>query len=65
VKGEYLEMPGLALTVRQASRLWNLDTTLSQALLTTLVRERFLTRSDTGLFLRVDIVRSGGQNLER
>jgi hypothetical protein len=25
VKGEYLEMPGLSLTFRQAMRLWHLD----------------------------------------
>lgn len=54
VKGEYVEMPGLALTIPQASRLWNLDSAVSQALLTMLVRERFLARTKAGVFLRVD-----------
>jgi len=49
---EFLEMPGLVLTIRQASRLWNLDTVLCQDVLSALVREEFLSRTDRGAFLR-------------
>ena len=36
-RGEFLEMPGLRLTVPQARRLWNLETSLCESLLSTLV----------------------------
>lgn len=51
-KQEYLEMPGLMLTVRQASRLWNLDAASCDELLATLEREQFLARTHAGAFLR-------------
>ncbi len=57
-KQEYLEMPGLLLTTRQASRLWNLDAGVCQALLSTLVHEEFLSRTGTGAYLR----RGGGRS---
>jgi hypothetical protein len=49
---EYLEMPGLLLTTRQASRLWNLDAAVCEALLSTLVLEEFLSRTGSGAYLR-------------
>jgi hypothetical protein len=51
-KQEYLEMPGLILTTRQASRLWQLDASVCQALLAALVREQFLSETRSGAFLR-------------
>jgi hypothetical protein len=51
-RGEFLEMPGLRLTIPQARRLWNLDTTLCEALLSTLVESRFLVRLQDGAFIR-------------
>ncbi len=54
VRMEYLEMPGLALTIKQASRLWNLDASLCDRVLTELVREQFLARAPAGAFLRRD-----------
>ena len=42
VRGEYGEMPGLRLTVSQACRLWQLETSTCEALLEQLVREGFL-----------------------
>ncbi len=42
IRGEYTEMPGLTLTVRQAARLWGLDVPQSQHLLSQLVESRFL-----------------------
>lgn len=51
---EYLEMPGLVLTVEQASRLWNLDRTVCRQVLAELVAERFLAQAGAGMFLRRD-----------
>ena len=42
IRSEYSEMPGLSLTLEQASRLWNTDAATSVVLLETLVEERFL-----------------------
>ncbi len=53
VKQEYLEMPGLVLTVRQASRLWNLDVTTCEGLLQQLLREQFLAETTTGAYVRL------------
>jgi hypothetical protein len=52
IRREFLEMPGLALTELQARRLWNLDSELCDAVLETLVGERFLERSRRGAYLR-------------
>jgi hypothetical protein len=45
VQGEYREMPGLQLTLAQASRLWNTNLTVSQTVLDALVETAFLRRS--------------------
>jgi hypothetical protein len=50
VRAEYLEMPGLRLTGRQAQRLWALDTATCDALLDTLESTHFLRRSPAGDF---------------
>jgi hypothetical protein len=42
VFGEYMEMPGLRLTVAQACRLWNVDSVTGRQVLNTLVDEQFL-----------------------
>jgi hypothetical protein len=42
VHGEYMEMPGLRLTLAQACRLWNVDSDTSLGVLTKLVDEQFL-----------------------
>lgn len=42
VYGEYLEMPGLRLTLAQACRLWNVDQATSLDILTRLVEDQFL-----------------------
>lgn len=51
-KQEYLEMPGLVLTTRQASRLWGLHPGMCEALLSKLVQEEFLSRTHNGAYLR-------------
>ena len=45
VRGEYREMPGLQLTLAQASRLWNTNITVSQEVLDALVETAFLRRT--------------------
>jgi CheY-like chemotaxis protein len=42
IRGEYSEMPGLTLTIAQASRLWRLEPSLCKPLLDRLVAEGFL-----------------------
>jgi DNA-binding IclR family transcriptional regulator len=54
IRGEFLEMPGLKLTVAQAQRLWGLDHATCQALLDVLVQHRFLARTRDGSFVRTD-----------
>ena len=52
VQGEYLEMPGLSLTLAQAQRLWNLDGATCEHLLRLLVEGRFLHRREDGAYAR-------------
>ncbi len=54
IRAEYLEMPGLHLTCRQAQRLWNLDADTCDALLNALVRAGFLRRTVQGAYIRAD-----------
>ena len=42
IHGEYMEMPGLRLTIAQACRLWNVDAATSLDVLNRLVDEQFL-----------------------
>jgi len=58
VRGEYIEMPGLRLTLAQAQRLWGLDRTACDALLGALVDAKFLFRTRDGAFVRSDQVRT-------
>jgi hypothetical protein len=53
VYGEYVEMPGLQLTVPQASRLWNMNLALSARVLDRLVAAAFLRRSGS-CYVRAD-----------
>jgi hypothetical protein len=52
VRGGYLEMPGLRLTVPQAARLWALDPITSGQLLDDLTRVGFLVKSRDGAYVR-------------
>jgi len=52
VVGEYLEMPGLSLTVPQARRLWGLDARKCEQPLEQLVGQHFLQRTSRGLYVR-------------
>ena len=51
VRAEYLEMPGLRLTGRQAQRLWALDGATCDALLDMLESTHFLRRSPRGDYM--------------
>ena len=51
VKAEFLEMPGLCLTLDQARRLWSLKRGTCEALLNSMIDSRFLRRTGRGLFV--------------
>jgi hypothetical protein len=51
-QAEFLEMPGLQLTVAQASRLWHFDSALCTAVLSRLVEQRFLVETRNRSFAR-------------
>jgi hypothetical protein len=44
VRSEFTEMPGLRLRVDQAQRLWNMDRSSCEILLSSLVEAKFLRR---------------------
>jgi hypothetical protein len=50
IRGEYLEMPGLRLTLSQAQRLFGLDPVACALVFETLTLERFLTQGRDGRF---------------
>jgi hypothetical protein len=50
-RGEFLEMPGLRLTTRQAARLWSLDGEICRAILTHLAASGFLGQTSDGAFV--------------
>lgn len=50
IQRDFLEMPGLRLTSRQAQRLWNVDALICDALLRALVDVRFLVEAD-GMYI--------------
>jgi hypothetical protein len=51
MRGEFREMPGLKLTIAQASRLWHLDPTCSEVLLNRLVGDGLLARNAAGAYV--------------
>ena len=55
IRAEYLEMPGLALTKRQAQRLWGLSPDVCDAALDSMVAARFLRRMRGDAFVRADV----------
>jgi hypothetical protein len=57
VQDEFLEMPGLCLTLGQAQRLWSLEPRTCEALLNSLIDSRFLRRTARGRF----VLRSPGR----
>ena len=53
VRGEYGEMPGLQLTIWEASRLWQVEMSTCEMLLEQLVREGFLYKMNSGAYVGV------------
>ncbi len=54
VRGEFIEMPGLRLTIEQAARLWHVDAATCADVLARLVGEQFLMRTRNGAYVRAD-----------
>ena len=52
VQGEYNEMPGMCVTRAQAQRLWGLDSTTCELVLTTLVERGVVRRTSRGMFVK-------------
>ena len=55
VRAEFMEMPGLQLTARQAQCLFGLDPDTCAAVLADLQDARFLARTQKGLFAMAEI----------
>jgi len=53
VRGEYIEMPGLRLTLAQARRLWAIDEATCGQVLQRLADVNFLARSSDGKYTRL------------
>lgn len=53
IRSEFLEMPGLRLTHKQAQRLWSLDEHTCAQLLDSLAQTKFLRRTDGGMYSRL------------
>ena len=54
VRAEFVEMPGLTLTVRQASRLFGLDQDMCREVVDRLIDADFLRWSSAGVVARGD-----------
>lgn len=52
VEAEYREMPGLSLTLAQATRLWGLDRRTCELALANLLERRVLKRAVDGSYIR-------------
>jgi hypothetical protein len=55
IRSEFLEMPGLQLTMPQAARLWGLDVSACEQVVEVLVQSAFLRRTGSGA-----VTRTGG-----
>ena len=53
IRAEFLEMPGMRLTIQQGQRLFGIDRTLCQTILDSLVGEKFLCVTPDGLYGRL------------
>ena len=53
-RNEFMEMPGLQLTVPQAARLWGLDPWACQRVISTLVGSAFLRWTRDGKVVRAE-----------
>ena len=58
IQTEYVEMPDLKLTARQAQRLWNLSHDVWEAALAVLIRKQFLVQTRDGAYVRYGALRA-------
>ena len=69
IQGEFAEMPGLRLTLPQASRLWQMDPTVCRSVLDALVESRIIYRSADGHYISwpstLRVLKSGARELQR
>jgi hypothetical protein len=56
IQSEYVEMPGLHLSKRQAQRLWNLDRDSAEVIFDALESAHFLKRTANDTYVRADIL---------
>lgn len=54
VRAEFMESPGLCLTMAQAARLWGLDLAECRRIVDQLVAGRFLRWTPAGTLMRAD-----------
>ena len=54
IRSEFLEMPGLRLTVNQASRLWGLDEGACRRVIDVLIGASFLRWTPAGMVARAE-----------
>ena len=52
IRAEYMEMPGLRVTIAQGQRLFGLEWTLCQTVFDALVDEQFLRVNPQGMYVR-------------
>ena len=55
IEAEYLEMPGLKLTPKQAARLWQLDAATSTSVLDSMVEAGVLCRARDGAYVLLSV----------
>ena len=53
LRAEYLEMPGMKLTIEQVQRLCGIEPTMCKLVLDALVKTRFLCRKSDGTYVRL------------
>jgi hypothetical protein len=54
IRAEFMEMPGLRLTLAQATRLWRLEPAVCQEVIEVLVSSHFLRWTASGMVMRAD-----------
>ena len=55
VQAEFVEMPGMHLSKRQAQRLWNLDPLSADIVFDALESAHFLRRTGSDMYIRADV----------
>ena len=64
IQTEYVEMPDLKLTARQAQRLWGLSHDVWETALAVLIGKQFLAKTRDGSYVRVSSMRARVEAIE-